>query len=83
MTIHQILADVSVSISEFKKKPMAVVEQGGGFPVAILCRNVPVFYAVPAAAFEELMDKLEDMELSQLVREREGQPTTVVTLDEL
>lgn len=83
MTTHQVLADVTTSISELKKNPMAVIEQGEGFPVAVLNRNAPVFYAVPAAAYEALIDKLEDMELAQLVREREGQPSRVVTLDEL
>lgn len=52
---------------------MAVVKQGEGFPVAILNRNIPVFYVVPASAYEQLMDKLEDMELAQIIREREGQ----------
>jgi antitoxin StbD len=83
MTTHQVLADVTTSISDLKKNPMAVIEQGEGFPVAVLNRNAPVFYAVPAAAYELLIDKLEDMELAQIVREREGQPSRVVTLDEL
>lgn len=83
MKTHQILSDVSAGISELKKNPMAVVEQGEGFPVAILNRNAPVFYAVPAAAYELLMDKLEDMELAEIVRQREGQPARKVTLDEL
>ncbi len=50
MATLQIFADVSAGISELKKNPMAVVEQGEGFPVAILNRNEPVFYAVPAMA---------------------------------
>ena len=83
MNTHQILSDVSAGISELKKNPMAVVEQGEGFPVAILNRNTPVFYAVPAAAYELLMDKLEDMELAEIVRQREGQSARKVTLDEL
>lgn len=83
MQTHQILSDVSAGISELKKNPMAVIEQGEGFPVAILNRNAPVFYAVPAAAYEALMDKLEDMELAEIVRQREGQPSRKVTLDEL
>ncbi|MFA5906673.1 MAG: type II toxin-antitoxin system Phd/YefM family antitoxin, partial [Desulfobacula sp.] len=63
---HPILADVSAGISELKKNPMAVVRQGDGAPVAILNRNEPVFYAIPAKAFELLMDKLEDMELASI-----------------
>ncbi len=70
ITTHHILADVSAGISELKKNPMAVVDQGDGAPVAILNRNEPVFYAVPAKAFELLMDKLEDIELAALVEAR-------------
>ncbi|MGH8613908.1 MAG: type II toxin-antitoxin system Phd/YefM family antitoxin [Gammaproteobacteria bacterium] len=54
-----VYADASVSITELKKNPSAVIEQAGGFPVAILNHNKPAAYLVPASAFEELMDKLE------------------------
>lgn len=83
MDTHQVLSDTTISISELKKNPMVVIEQGKGFPVAVLKNNVPVFYAVPAATYEALIDKLEDMELAQIVREREDQPSQVVALDEL
>lgn len=82
-TTHSILADVSAGISELKKNPMAVVEQGDGAPVAILNRNRPVFYAVPAEAYELLMDKLEDIELAAIVKERQNMPEIEVSLDEL
>jgi antitoxin StbD len=41
--VQTVLADVTTSISELKKNPMAVVEQGEGFPVAVLNRNQPAF----------------------------------------
>jgi len=56
---HQILARYSAGISELKKNPMAVIEQGRGEPVAILNRNEPVFYAIPAENFESLMGILK------------------------
>jgi antitoxin StbD len=80
---HPILADVSAGISELKKNPMSVVQQGDGAPVAILNRNEPVFYAVPAAAYEKLIDKLEDIELAAIVRARLDQPEIEVALDDL
>ena len=83
VTTHSILADVSAGISELKKNPMAVVEQGDGAPVAILNRNQPVFYAVPAKAFELLLDKLEDVELAVIVKARQDMPEIEVSLDEL
>lgn len=81
--LHNILADSSTSISELKKNPMAVVEQAGGFPVAVLNRNQPVFYCVPAEAYEALMNKLEDVEFAAIVAERKNSPETEVSLDEL
>ena len=80
---HPILADVSAGISELKKNPMAVLQQGDGAPVAILNRNELVFYAVPAAAYELLMDKLEDIELSAIVEARKNQPEVEVSIDDL
>jgi antitoxin StbD len=79
---HPILADISAGISELKKNPMAVVQQGDGAPVAILNRNEPVFYAIPAKAFEILMDKLEDMELASIVEARKDQPEIEVNIDD-
>ena len=81
--VHPVLANISAGISELKKNPMAVVELGEGHPVAILNRNEPVFYAVPAAAYEQLMDKLEDIELAAIVQERLDQPEIEVDIDEL
>ncbi len=81
--MHTILAESTTSISELKKNPMAVVDQGDGFPVAVLNRNQPAFYCIPAEAYEILMDKLEDLELAQLVEERKNQPEIKVSLDEL
>jgi len=81
--VYTVLADVTTSISELKKNPMAVVGQGEGFPVAVLNRNQPAFYCVPAEAYELLMDKLEDIELRALVEQRKDQKEVVVDIDEL
>ncbi len=81
--VHTVLADVTTSISELKKNPMAVVEQGEGFPVAVLNRNQPAFYCVPAVAYEALMDKLEDVELRLIVEARKDQEEIEVDINEL
>lgn len=78
-----ILTEITASISELKKNPMGIVAAGEGFPVAILNRNKPAFYCVPAKAYEILMDKLEDIELNAIADARENQPEIEVTLDEL
>lgn len=81
--ITPILADATTSISELKKNPMSVVEGADGFPVAVLNRNQPAFYCVPAAAYEALMDKLEDIELAALVAKRQDDQETEVDINEL
>lgn len=78
-----ILAETSASVSELKKNPMATVAAGDGFPVAILNRNEPAFYCVPAKSWEALMDKLEDTELNAIADARRNQPEIAVKLDEL
>ena len=80
---HQILAETTASVSELKKNPMGTVAAGEGFPVAILNRNAPAFYCVPAKAYEALMDKLEDMELNAIANARAGQPVIKVNFDDL
>ena len=58
-----ILTDISASVSELKKNPMATVNAGDGYPVAILNRNQPAFYCVPAELYEKILDALDDQEL--------------------
>ncbi|ROL89779.1 type II toxin-antitoxin system Phd/YefM family antitoxin [Pseudomonas chlororaphis] len=80
---HVLLSNVVASISELKKNPMGTVAAGGGSSVAILNRNEPAFYCVPAKEYEAMMERLEDMELLVLCRERENDPTIKVSLDDL
>jgi antitoxin StbD len=82
---HHVLAETTASVSELKRNPMATVAAGEGFPVAILNRNEPAFYCVPAKAYEELMNRLEDIELNALAdaRLKDGKAPVRVTLDDL
>ena len=81
--LHPILADIAASISELKANPMKVVASGHGMPIAVLNHNEPAFYCVPAAAYEALMELLDDVELLKLVKERADEPSIKVTLDDL
>ncbi|WP_367971440.1 type II toxin-antitoxin system Phd/YefM family antitoxin [Vibrio scophthalmi] len=79
----RILADVAASITEFKANPMKVASSAYGEAVAILNRNEPAFYCVPAEAYELLMDRLEDLELLSLAAERENEETISVNIHDL
>ena len=72
-TIRAILADNSTSISELKRIRWQWLSKAMVSPVAVLNRDQPAFYSVLAAAYEIMMDKLEDIELAALVEEREDQ----------
>ncbi|MDL4454865.1 antitoxin [Klebsiella michiganensis] len=77
-----ILSDTSASISELKKNPMETVGAGDGFPVAILNRNQPAFYCVPAALYEQMLDVLDEHELVRLVNERRSEALVDIDLDQ-
>lgn len=83
--MRQILADLSVSISELKKNPSALIAKASGSPIAVLNHNTPAAYLVPAETYEALMDMVDDHELARLVDERRGDKDKAVTvsLDDL
>lgn len=78
-----ILAEVTASVSELKRNPMGTVAAGEGAAVAILNRNEPAFYCVPAKAYEAMLERLEDIELNAIADARAGLPIVKVRLDEL
>jgi len=80
---YQILTETAASISELKANPMRVVASGNGMPIAVLNRNEPAFYCVPAAAYEAMMEMLDDIELLNLVKERQNEKSIKVSLNEL
>lgn len=71
------------SVSELKKNPMEVVNNGFGEAVAILNRNNPAFYCVPAEMYEKLMDLIEDRELIKLATQVEDEPNIKVSINDL
>ena len=81
--LDPLLASASISISDLKKNPTAAIEAAEGFPVAILNRNTPSAYLIPAKAWEELVDRLEDIELAALARARAGETPVEIAIDEL
>ncbi len=79
--MRQVLSSCSASISELKKNPTALLNDAEGAPIAILNHNTPAAYFVPAETYEWLMDKLEDFELAQIVRERSHEKTEAVEVN--
>lgn len=61
--MEAILAEVAVSMSEFKKNLAALLREANHRPVAVLNDNRPAFYMVEPRLFEALMDELAGQEL--------------------
>lgn len=80
---HAILANTVASVTELKRDPMGTVAAGEGMPVVILNRNEPAFYCVPAAAYEQLMDMIENMELNAIADARKDGPFREIGIDDL
>lgn len=78
-----VLANTAASITELKKDPMGTVSAGDGFPVAILNRNEAAFYCVPAKAFEQIIEKLEDAELNAIADKRADEKRVAVDINAL
>ncbi len=62
---------------------MEVVNNGFGEAVAILNRNNPAFYCVPADMYERLMDLIEDKELLKLAEEAQTEDTVKISINDL
>jgi antitoxin StbD len=80
---YPVLTETVASISELKANPMKVVANGNGMPVAVLNRNQPAFYCVPAKAYQAMMELIDDMELLKIVKERQNEESIAVSLDDL
>lgn len=81
--MQSVLADKAVSVSELKKNPSAVMNGAQGGAVAVLNHNRVMGYMVPAEVFEAMMERLDDIELAELVRARRHETPEAVNLDDL
>jgi len=76
-----IYADLSISMSSFKKNPAEVLRNAGEKPVAVLNHNRPAFYMVTPRLFEAMIEEMADRDLVALVRQRLARKDTAVEVD--
>ena len=79
----RILTEAAASISELKANPMKVALSAHGEPIAVLNRNEPAFYCIPAETYEFMIDHMEDLELLAIVEQRKNEPSVKVSLNDL
>ncbi|HLF96811.1 MAG TPA: type II toxin-antitoxin system prevent-host-death family antitoxin [Methylococcaceae bacterium] len=56
--MEQVLATRSVSITELKRSPSAVLEQAGSEPVAVLNHNRPAAYLLSPEVYGAMLQRL-------------------------
>lgn len=83
--MESIYADLSISMSEFKKNPSQILRTAGERPVAVLNHNRPAFYMITPSVFETLIDRAEDRALTNIARQRLTLKDTAieVSIDEI
>ncbi len=83
--MEQVLASRSVSITELKRSPSAVLEQAGSEPVAVLNHNRPAAYLLSPHVYASMLERL-NADLRQSIQEGiDSGPATAAdqVLDEL
>ena len=65
--METLMTNQTVSMSEFKRNPAAVLKSANNRPVAVLNHNKPAFYMVHPALFEALLEEMADRDLEALV----------------
>ena len=73
--MQNLLASTTVSVSELKKNPSAVLAESGGEPVAVLNHNKVMGYMVPAELFESILERLEEDKSHFAILEANGGST--------
>ena len=79
--METIYSDVTISMSEFKKNPAAVLRDAKSRPVAVLNHNKAAFYVVEPALFEAMLDELADQDLHRTVLARMGERANAIEVD--
>lgn len=79
--METIFADVTISMSEFKKNPAAVLRDARSRPVAVLNHNKAAFYMVEPALFEAMLEELSDQELNRKVLARMSERAQAIEVD--
>ena len=79
--MQALYSDFTVSMSEFKKNPAAVLREAKSKPVAVLSHNKAAFYMVEPALFQALLEELSDQDLHRTVLSRMNERAQAVEVD--
>ena len=79
--MQAIFSDLTISMSEFKKNPAAVLREAKRRPVAVLSHNKAAFYMLEPVLFEALLESLSDQELGRTLLARMSERADAIEVD--
>ena len=84
MSVTQtIYARNTVSMTDLRRNPSEVIEVANLAPVAVLNHNKPAAYLISAAAYEDMLEQLEDAALTKIVKARQGGKSVKDNIEDL
>ena len=84
MSVTQtIYARNTVSMTDLRRNPSEVIEVANLAPVAVMNHNKPAAYLISAAAYEDMLEQLEDAALTKIVKARQGGKSVKVNIEDL
>ncbi len=81
--MQRVQANVAISVSDLKRNPTAIMGEAKGQPVAVLNHNRVMAYMVPADTYEAMLDRLDDIDLAELIKSRSNETGIPVDLNAL
>ena len=81
--MERIVADIVVSVSDLKKSPSQIMGQSNGRPVAVLNHNRVMAYMLDPKVYEAMLERLDDLDLIDIIKARSGEVGVPVSLDDL
>jgi antitoxin StbD len=72
---------VVLLLLDISKNPSSLIEQSHGSAIAVLNHNKPTAYLVPAETYENMMELLSDIKLSNTVTNRLKDIDSAVEVD--
>lgn len=79
--MEKIMTEIVTSISEFKKNPNEEVRRAGKKAFAVLTNNKPSFYVLSPALYDELMERIWQLEMAESLSQRLSERSEAVKVN--
>ena len=81
--MQRVEAAMVVSVSDLKKSPTSIMNESRGQPVAVLNHNRVMAYMLDPKTYEAMLERLDDLDLIEIIKARAGEVGVPVSIDDL